>query len=69
VRDPLDSVRHIYQHFDLVLSPVAEERMRRFLAQHPKDKHGRHRYTLAEFGLDRDEEAQRYRSYRDRFGL
>ena len=38
-------------------------------ARHPKDKHGRHRYTLAEFGLDRDEEAERYRSYRERFGL
>jgi hypothetical protein len=43
--------------------------MRRFLARHPKDKHGRHQYTLAEFGLDADEEAVRYRSYRERFGL
>ena len=43
--------------------------MRRFLAGHPKDKHGQHRYTLAEFGLDADEEAARYRPYRERFGL
>ena len=69
VRDPIDSVRRIYAHFGIVFSPVAEERMRRFLARHPKDKHGRHQYTLAEFGLDRDEEAARYRAYRDRFGL
>jgi len=69
VADPMASVRRIYTHYGLLLSPVAEERMRRFLAQHPKDKHGRHQYTLAEFGLDRDEEAERYRPYRDRFDL
>ena len=69
MRDPIDCVRRIYAHYGLLFSPVAEERMRRFLAQHPKDKHGRHRYSLAEFGLDRDEEEERYRSYRDRFDL
>ena len=69
VRDPLGTVRLIYHHFDLVLTPAAKERMRRYLAQHPKDKHGRHSYTLAEFGLDPDEESARYRSYCQRFGL
>ena len=69
LRDPFGTVRRIYRHFDLAFTPTAEERMRRFLAQHPKDKHGRHSYTLAEFGLDRDEEAARYRAYRERFGL
>jgi hypothetical protein len=69
LRDPLGSVRRIYRHFDLALTRAAEERMRRFLAQHPKDKHGRHRYTLGEFGLDPDEEGARYRAYRERFGL
>jgi hypothetical protein len=69
VRDPIDAVRRIYAHFGMLFSAVAEGRMRRFLTRNPKDKHGRHRYTLAEFGLDRDEEAERYRSYRERFGL
>ena len=69
VRDPIEAVRRIYDHFHLAFSPVAEERMRRFLTRHPKDRHGQHRYTLAEFGLDREEEAARYRAYRERFGL
>lgn len=69
VRDPIATVRRIYAHYGLAFSPMTEQRMRRFLAAHPKDKHGRHRYTLAEFGLDRDEEAARYRAYRDRFDL
>jgi len=69
VRDPIGVVRRIYAHYGLLFSPVAEERMRRFLARHPKDKHGRHRYTLEEFGMTRDEEAARYRSYCERFGF
>jgi hypothetical protein len=69
LRDPIDVVRRIYAHYGFPFSPVAEERMRRFLARHPKDKHGRHRYTLDDFGMDRDEEAARYRSYCERFGL
>jgi len=30
--------------------------MRRFLADHPKNKYGEHRYTLEQFRLDPDEE-------------
>lgn len=69
VRDPIAAVRRVYRHFDLPLPDTIEERMRRFLAQNPKDKHGQHRYTLAQFGLDRDRERERYRRYRERFGF
>lgn len=69
LRAPIDVVRRIYAHYGLPFSPTAEERMSRFLARHPKDKHGRHRYTLDQFGLDRDHEAARYRAYCERFAL
>lgn len=69
VRDPIGAVRQVYAHYDLPLTPAAEERMRRFLGENPKDKHGRHHYTLSQFGLDPDREAERYRFYRERFGL
>jgi len=69
VRDPIGVVRRIYTHFDLPYSPAADARMRAFLAEHPKDKHGRHEYTLEQFGLDRDVERRRYAWYRERFGL
>jgi hypothetical protein len=69
VRDPMSAVRRIYAHFDMPLTAPAEERMRRFLAQHPKDKHGRHQYSLQQFGFDAGEERQRYRAYCERFGL
>jgi hypothetical protein len=69
VRDPIDVVRKLYVHFGSELTPMAENRMRRFLSASPKDKHGPHRYSLEEFGFDRDVERERYRTYRERFGL
>ena len=69
IRDPLATVRRIYRHLGRGLSPAAEDRMRGFLAANPKDKHGRHRYSLAHFGLDADEVRHLYRPYGDRFGF
>jgi len=68
-RDPIGVVRAIYRHYNLPLTPEAEERMRAFLVENPKDKHGRHRYSLADFGLDPDEERARYAAYMRRFDL
>lgn len=69
VRDPIACVRRVYDHFDYPYSDAFELRMQRFLAQNPKDKHGRHSYSLAAFGLDPEEERARYRAYRERFGM
>lgn len=65
--DPFAVVRRIYRHFDLPLSDATLERMRRYVATHPKDRHGTHVYTLAQFGLDADVERRRYREYWDRW--
>ena len=65
--DPLAVVRRIYRHFDLPLSPGVEALMRRYLANHPKDRHGPHLYSLGQFGLDPAAERARYREYWDRW--
>ncbi|MBP6381807.1 MAG: sulfotransferase [Pseudomonadales bacterium] len=67
--DPLAMVKRIYAHFDLPLSAVAEARMRDFIEHNPKERHGVHRYTLQEFGLDPERERERYRFYQDYFGV
>jgi hypothetical protein len=69
LRNPMAIVRRIYDRFGMTLSAEAEGRMRRFLARHPKDKHGAHRYTLSVFGLDARELGPRFKSYRERFEL
>ena len=69
IRDEIAMVRRIYAHFDLQLTGKAEVRMRRFLAANPKDKHGTHRYTLSDAGLDAATERARYREYQDRYAI
>ena len=67
IRDEIGMVRRIYAHFDIQLGEEAEARMRRFLAANPKDKHGAHRYRLADAGLKPEEERRRFARYQERF--
>jgi len=69
VADPIATIARINWHFELEFSNQAESRMREFLARNPKHKHGRHRYTLEEFGLDLEVESARFADYRKRFRI
>jgi hypothetical protein len=69
VESPIEVVRRIYAHFGRSLSDEAEGRMSRWLADHPRHRHGIHRYTLAEFGLERDQVERACGDYIDRFGI
>lgn len=66
---PLASVEKIYRHFDLELTAEARERMQAYLARHPKDEFGAHRYSLEDFSLDADEVDAAFKGYRERFGI
>ncbi len=66
--DPIATVRAIYERLGLELTPVAEQKMRAFLQANPQDKHGVHRYSFADTGLDAGlwrERAARYQRYFD----
>ncbi len=52
VRDPVAEVRKIHDHFGLGWSAILESSIKKWVAQHPPHLHGRHRYSLAQFGLD-----------------
>ncbi|MFZ2445259.1 MAG: sulfotransferase [Syntrophobacteraceae bacterium] len=69
VREPMAVVRLIYRHFDMELTPESETAMRRFLAKNPQNRHGVHRYSLGEFGLDRNAERRSFEFYTDFFGI
>jgi hypothetical protein len=69
MKDPLAVVRGIYRHFDRELTPDAEAAMRRFAVKNPKNKNGRHRYSLEEFGFDRETERRRFQFYTDHYGI
>lgn len=66
---PLETVERVYDFLGWPLADAARTAIQGFLAANPKDKHGVHRYTLAQFGLDREALTRRFRSYCDRFDI
>jgi hypothetical protein len=69
VRSPMEVVRRIYARLSEQLSPEAEAKMERFLAENPQGKRGRHRYSLTDFGLRRETIVEQFRFYTERYDM
>jgi hypothetical protein len=67
--DQIGAIRSIYERFGWELERDVERRMRAFLDDHPQDKHGSHRYTFEDTGLDADEIRERARRYTEHFDV
>ena len=63
VRAPLETVRRIYEYFGFEYSQVMENDMKRWLAENRQHKHGVHRYSLEQFGLNADDLHRKFASY------
>lgn len=68
IRDPFTTIRSLYARLGRELEPVAEQRMREFLAAHPGD-HGGNRYHWADTGLDAAEVRDRVGEYQRRYDV
>jgi hypothetical protein len=66
---PLEVVDRIYRFLHWPLTEQARSAMQRFLDANPKNKHGVHRYSLAEYGLSSEDERVRYADYCKRFDI
>jgi hypothetical protein len=51
MQNPIGEMKKLYRHFDEPWTEAAEENMKKFLAKNPQGRHGRHAYSLEEFGL------------------
>ncbi len=69
LRDPVGTMRKLYAHFDEPLSAGAEARMTRLAAENPQHKHGKHVYSLQEFGLTADGVRKHFRDYCERYSI
>jgi hypothetical protein len=67
VAAPLAVVRRLYARLDRELESPAEAAMTAWLADNPQHKHGRHRYSLEQFGLTPDAVTERLGDYAARF--
>lgn len=69
IADPVAAVRRAYDHFEMPWSLRSEERMRAFLAANPRGKHGAHRYSLDDFGLELGAIRERFADYCRRYDV
>lgn len=67
--DDVAMVRRIYELADQPFTADSRDAMDAFMAEHPRGKYGRVRYSLADFGLDEEERRAALRFYVDRFGV
>jgi len=67
--DDVAMVRRIYALAGQSFTPDVETAMHAFMREHPRGKHGRVLYDLADFGLARDERQRALQFYVDRFGV
>ncbi len=65
--EPMGQIERIYDFAEEPLSMAARQAMTSWMRSNPQHKHGRHRYRLRDFGLDRDEVEQAFAAYRERF--
>jgi hypothetical protein len=69
MRDPIGELRRLYARFEEPLTAEAEAAMTRLLQANPQGKHGKHRYSLEEFGLTVAGVRHHFRDYCERFGI
>ena len=67
--DPFGTIRTVYERLGLEFSAAIEAQMRGFLAEHPQDKFGGHRYTWAATELDEGEWRDRVERYVTHFDV
>ena len=68
-RAPLETIERVYDFLGWPLTETGRGAIERFLAANPKDKHGVHRYTLEQYGLDAAELTRRFAAYCERFDI
>ena len=69
VADPMGTIAGLYERLGLELSATTRGRMQDHLASKPQGRHGRHRYSFADTGLDREEERARFAAYQEHYGV
>ncbi|MGB8328592.1 MAG: sulfotransferase [Polyangiales bacterium] len=63
VADPIAVLGRAYERFEMPWTDETERRMRAFLAQNPRGKHGSHQYGLEDFGLTLGQIRERFGRY------
>lgn len=69
IADPAAAVGRVYEHFDVDYPQETAARLREWHRANPQHKHGEHRYSAADFGLEAGAIRERFSAYIDRFDI
>jgi Sulfotransferase family len=67
--EPIGTVRKIYEQLNYPFTVALEENLKRYISENPQYKHGVHRYSLEQFGLDSKKVRQQFESYTQKFNI
>lgn len=68
-KDPFPTMARLYDFLGEDFTPEALARMKTWREGTPRDKHGRHEYDAADYGLDTAALRERFRFYSDRYDV
>lgn len=63
IKNPIQTVKSIYEHYGIKYTDEFEQRMKVYLENNPQGKHGRHKYSLEEYGLSVDKVNSAFEHY------
>lgn len=69
IKDPLGTMRALYDRFGTEFTADAQAGMQAMMDYSPQNKHGKHSYTLEEFGLSAKWVRDHFKEYTDRFAI
>ena len=67
--NPVEAIESTYDQLGLPFDTRMPDRIRSYLAARPQDKHGQHRYSAADFGLDTDQIRKDFAPYTEAFNV
>ena len=68
-RDPIGQVQKVYDNFGMSLHDSSRQAMAKYIAEHRKGKHGKHRHKLEDSGLKIEEVLERFKTYLDAYDV
>jgi hypothetical protein len=66
--DPLNVVKKFYAEYGIELHPATEEKMKAFIQENKQHKHGKHKYSVNDFGMAEAQIIERFEEYMNIFG-
>lgn len=67
ISDPVELAQEVYKQVGIEVNANQEAKLRAYFSQNRQNKHGKNRYTLAQFGLTAEDINEEFKGYRERF--